>query len=216
MRDIPIFTAQNGIASLLLGEIPYRGEAYVLVRTVFGTLSGLLEECVSFCRAAGAKTVLGGGTGDFSAYPVFARLWELGIERSALPKPARQLSIHPVRRDSALRWAHCYNERFRHIPAAQTCTDFAALALPASGEACFLRDGDAEVGLGRIRGETLAAIASLRRGYGADIVCTLAAQINVQRLTLVCAEENTAAMRLYGQLGFLQDKVHQVWHNIFL
>ena len=31
MKDIPAFTTENGIASLILREIPYREEAYIRI-----------------------------------------------------------------------------------------------------------------------------------------------------------------------------------------
>ena len=32
MKDFPVFTTENGVASLILKEIPYRGEAYIHLR----------------------------------------------------------------------------------------------------------------------------------------------------------------------------------------
>ena len=34
MRDFPIFTSEFGVSSLILKEIPYRGEAYIRIRDV--------------------------------------------------------------------------------------------------------------------------------------------------------------------------------------
>ena len=42
MTDLPVFTAADGLATLILHEIPAKREAYILVRTVFGALDGLL------------------------------------------------------------------------------------------------------------------------------------------------------------------------------
>ena len=70
MTDIPVFTAADGIATLILHEIPARKEGYILVRAVFGSLACLLRECADFCRGAGAERVYAGGEADFSAYPV--------------------------------------------------------------------------------------------------------------------------------------------------
>ena len=67
MTDIPVFTAADGIATLILHEIPARKEGYILVRAVFGSLAGLLRECADFCRGAGAERVYAGGEADFSA-----------------------------------------------------------------------------------------------------------------------------------------------------
>ena len=50
MNDLPFFTAADGMASLVLREIPRRGTAYVVVRCVFGSQEGLLCDCDSFCR----------------------------------------------------------------------------------------------------------------------------------------------------------------------
>ena len=32
MKDFPMFTTEFGIASLILREIPYRGEAFILIQ----------------------------------------------------------------------------------------------------------------------------------------------------------------------------------------
>ena len=32
MKDFPLFTTENGVASLILKEIPYRSEAYIILR----------------------------------------------------------------------------------------------------------------------------------------------------------------------------------------
>ena len=100
MTDLPVFTAADGLATLILHEIPAKREAYILVRTVFGTLDGLLRECAAFCRGAGAEHVYAGGAADFSGYPVFVRL----IERSAeFPAPAQtDCAVEPVTQDTLL------------------------------------------------------------------------------------------------------------------
>ena len=42
MKNIPIFTAVNGTASLILQEIPISGKAYVILRSVWTTAEALL------------------------------------------------------------------------------------------------------------------------------------------------------------------------------
>ena len=54
MKDFPVFTTENGVASLILKEVPYRGEAYIHLRDSQDP-KALLEECVSFCAACGAE-----------------------------------------------------------------------------------------------------------------------------------------------------------------
>ena len=50
MRDIPVFTVPSGIATLILREIPPRGEAYVLLRGVFTSQEELLTEILAVLK----------------------------------------------------------------------------------------------------------------------------------------------------------------------
>ena len=87
MKDILVFSCPDGIATLILREVPFRGEGYILVRGVFGTLEGLLAECTGFCRAAGAERLFAAGEADFSGYPAAIRI----LGRSA-PRQWRRCS----------------------------------------------------------------------------------------------------------------------------
>ena len=55
MKDFPCFATDDGVASLILKEIPYRQEAYIRFQDVQpGRFAPFLEECVSFCEALAA------------------------------------------------------------------------------------------------------------------------------------------------------------------
>lgn len=203
MRDIPIFTAAEGLATLILREIPTRREGYVLVRSVFTNLEALLRECEGFCRAAGAERVYFGGDADFSGYPVYARLIEREIDCARLPETTA--TAHAIAENERARWAELYRERFLSVPAAQSA--------PKTEHAYWICRDDVCVGLGQIEGEELRAVASLRKGSGADCVAALAAATNAARLRLLCAEENRPAMRLYDRLGFTCGCEREVWHR---
>ena len=56
MKDFPVFPTQHGAASLILKEIPYRGEAYIKIQSTQEP-DALLEECIHFCVACGAERV---------------------------------------------------------------------------------------------------------------------------------------------------------------
>ena len=60
MKDFPMFTTEYGVASLVLREIPYRGEAYITIQDSLEP-EKLLEECISFCRICGAEAVYAKG-----------------------------------------------------------------------------------------------------------------------------------------------------------
>ena len=54
MKDIPVFTTDFGVASLILKEIPYRGEAYIRIQDLQpGTICQALEkrQCLGFSHA---------------------------------------------------------------------------------------------------------------------------------------------------------------------
>lgn len=200
MKDIPIFTATEGIATLILREIPTRREGYVLVRSVFTNLEALLRECERFCRSAGAERVYFGGNADFSAYPIYARLIEREVDR--LPQTAAR--AEKITESERAQWLELYRARFLTVPAAQSS--------PETDNAYFVYDGDERIGLGQIEGEELRAVTTLKRGTGADCVAALAAATHAARLYLLCAEENLPAMRLYDRMGFTRGRVREVWH----
>lgn len=198
MKDLPVFTCEAGIASLILHEVPYRREAYILVRAAFGPQDTLLRECESFCRAAGAEKIYVGGEGDFSGRRIYARL----LERSA-PREMLNPCALTLRSAQELRsWSEAYNARFAAVPMAKTCDEAERRALAASGQALWVCDGDKPVGLGRTEDDEILCLAALERGRGAEVCRALAQRTVGTHVRVLCAEENTAAMRLYDRLGF--------------
>ncbi|MBR4308426.1 MAG: hypothetical protein IKT58_02400 [Oscillospiraceae bacterium] len=202
MKDIPLFTVTDGMASLILHEIPFRGEAYVWIRTVYGRLGGLMEECAGFCRAAGAEKVYFSGNADLSAYPVHAKLIYRSLEAEKLPG-TEAVAIPTA--DPA-RWTEHYRRRFLSVPAAQS------IPTPEGLYDIFLT-GEL-VGIGQLKEDMILSIASLRPGLGLDCLCALAAQSQSPKLRLVCAEENLPAWKLYDKLGFSKEEVKEVWYSM--
>lgn len=136
MKDIPVFSCPDGIATLILREVPFRGEGYILVRGVFGTLEGLLAECAGFCRAAGAERLFAAGEADFSGYPAAIRILGRSAPRESLLPAPEAVRLVPVTEETAADWALEYNARFRAVPAAESCSPAEERALAAGGEAC--------------------------------------------------------------------------------
>ena len=201
MKDIPIFTATNGMASLTLREIPYRREAFVQVRAVFTRLDFLLKECAAFCRMAGAARIFATGTEDFSAYPVHARLMERKIPKEKLPT-VEAVAI-PTEDEQ---WLTCYREAFRHVPVARTLT---------SMEHCYwIEEQGVRIGLGQMHNGHLSSVAALQKGAGARCICALAATDSAPTIHLLCAMENQPAMQLYDRLGFTHGSIQEIWYEI--
>lgn len=201
MKDFPLFPCSNGMASLILSEIPYRADAYIFIRAVHGSLSGLLQECGGFCRAAGAENIYVCGEADLSHLPVYARLTERSLPKFRLPASSARAEL-----TDDPQWAELYNQRFRTVHSAKTY-------LRTPENAYFIYDGDERIGLGQLIDDELAAVATLKKGRGQDCVCALSAKIRQDSIKLLCAEENSPATRLYDRMGFSRDKILRVWHR---
>ena len=87
-------------------------------------------------------------------------------------------------------------------------------ALAAGGEALWIWDGAERIGLGRVRGSELLAVAALLPGAGERCVRALAARCAGPEVRLTCAAENERAMRLYDRLGFSRGAEERVWFSI--
>ena len=74
MNDIPMFTTEYGVASLVLKEIPYRKQAHIkLISTQ--EPEKLLRECVGFCCACGAEYISATGDACLEKYPLVTQMW---------------------------------------------------------------------------------------------------------------------------------------------
>ena len=104
MRNIPVFTGEFGAATLILQEIPGRGEAYCVVQWVQpGKTWEFLAECARFCRMAGARRVLASHLPEPPAAPPQVRLLRMAclVRRAGDGRSAVAPSAGKRRRISA-------------------------------------------------------------------------------------------------------------------
>ena len=73
MRDMPLFTTENGVASLTLNQIPYTKSAWIRIQDSVMPAS-LLEECIEFCRALGAEYIYAAGDGCCACFPEYTKI----------------------------------------------------------------------------------------------------------------------------------------------
>ena len=85
MKDMPAFTTEHGVASLILREIPYNQKAYIKIQYA-AVLQDLMKECASFCRAIGAEEVYVSGDAALNCYPIYTELLEMQIQSKLLPE----------------------------------------------------------------------------------------------------------------------------------
>ena len=93
MRDFPIFTTENGVGSLVLKEIPYRGVAYITIRDSSAPAE-FLNECADFCRAVGAQHVYASGHSILESYPVYTSIVQMSASTEFIPETDAALPAH--------------------------------------------------------------------------------------------------------------------------
>ena len=110
MRDIPFFTTEYGVASLVLKEIPYKGVAYITIQSSMQT-EELLKECVNFCKMAGAEHIYATGSALLEQYPFYTTVIKMQQLRDKLPKGNGCLL--PVTEETAEQWRSIHNEKMQ-------------------------------------------------------------------------------------------------------
>lgn len=210
MRDIPMFSTEFGVASLALGEVPYRKEAYVTLRTVAeGKLPKLLAECAAFCRMAGAERVYARGEG-LEGYPLHAALWQMQGE--AWVEEDKLESLFPVTKATAPRWREICNGRMAGVDCARTLERKDEKEL-LSGAYFVHREGRL-LGVGWLEDTKLLAMAATERGAGERVMHTLMSLVEGATMTLEVASTNAPALGLYEKLGFLKTAELTRWYRI--
>ena len=211
MRDIPMFTTEYGVASLLLGQIPYTGCAYVHIRDT-GFLSTFLQECADFCGAAGAQRIYAAGHKDLCNYSAYATILKLRVDKEALPQSSA--SCEPVSAESLQMWRDIYNRKMKNVPLASYMTAEQGKAMLQKGEGYFLYGDSGLLGIGMASENRIHALASLRSGAGSSIVAALSQRMQGPEIWLEVAAENRKACGLYESLGFQQTGEQTVWYEI--
>ena len=213
MRDFPLFSTDTGVSSLLLKEVPYRKTAYIRIGDVQeGGLSAHLEECLSFCRMAGAENVYASGHGGLEKYPLHTSVVRMRME--AWVDRQKLASLFPVTEATVERWRQIYNDAMGGVDNAATQESRDEKRIIDSGGAYFVHaDGDL-LGIGWLEDTKLLAVASVKKGMGETVMHTLMSLIEGSPMELEVASTNTRAIRLYEKLGFLATGEISRWYTI--
>lgn len=211
MRNIPIFTAEYGIASLILDQIPYTATAYVHIRSV-SNLGAFLEECKDFCRAAGAEKIFATGArlDDYPpVYEIFT--FKRPLRREEQPLTASLVQISEQTLDQ---WLDAYHSAIAHIDGAAYLSKLEAKRLLLDGHTYFVFDDNRLLGIGIVKGENIDVIASLVPGCGTRVFHTLCQCLSGPDVVVNVASTNLRAIRFYKKLGFALDSCKEKWYQI--
>ena len=176
MKNIPMFTTENGVASLILQEIPYRQEAYVHIRSTAAP-EAFFRECVVFCKMAGAEKVyLTGHPLLETSYSFHTSVLRL---RRALPENRESGCLFPVQRETLEKFREIYNRRMAKVDNAATLTLSGAEDLLKRGDGYFVHDGKTLLGIG------IASGGSIFRSNHASNYLPLGGTLNRDREALI-------------------------------
>ncbi len=213
MKDMPVFTTENGVASLTLREIPYKKLAYIKLQSSLEP-EKLLEECVSFCRACGAERVCASGMDFLEQYPLHTAILEMQRSKEGLADSGNCLCLFPVTAETLECWKDHYNKRMAGIDNAAYMDSQMAREMLKKGDGYFVHKDHWILGLGRVSGDRVEAVASLRPGFGEGVLRTLAELVTSDTVTLQVASTNEKALRLYDRLGFVRTREVSRWYRV--
>lgn len=212
MRDFPIFTTEYGVSSLILREIPYRGEAYIRMQDVQeGGMMEHLAECISFCRMAGADHIYGTGDG-LEGYPEAAAVVEMRGQAQA--DEEQVACLFPVTEQTVSRWREIYNKAMRLVDNARTLESRDQAALLQKSGAYFIHDNGTLLGIGWLEDNRVLAVAAVRKGAGQRVMHTLLSLIEDETVVLDVASTNERAIRLYEKMGLVRTRLVEQWYDL--
>ena len=211
MKDFPVFTTENGVASIVLREIPYRGEAYITIRDSLQP-DALLSECVDFCKMAGAERIYATGHSLLKKYPLHTTVVKMQQLRENIPQA--DVALFPVTEQTAEQWRGLYNARMQSVDNASTMTIDDMKKLLARGAGYFVHREGQLLGIGIAQGEKIEAVASCCPGAGEQVLLALCSALFSEKIVLEVATTNTRAVDLYHRLGFLETEELSQWYKI--
>ena len=212
MRNIPVFTTEYGVASLILESVAARKEAFVRIQSSFEP-EKLIEECASFCKACGAERIYATGHEILEKYPLHTAILQMNADCAAIGET--DALLFPVQEQTAQQWRSIYNRAMMTVDNAAWMSELGMKELLKEGSSYFVhRDGQL-LGIGKASGDRIDAVVSVVRGMGADVVRTLCHALSEERITIEVASTNSRAVALYERLGFIKTKVLSKWYQIF-
>lgn len=210
MKDIPVFTTENGAAALSLQQIPYSGIAHITIHTT-EAFPVFLQECVEFCRAVGAEKILACGHKALTAYPVYTQILRMQMQVTGDIAGA---CLFPVTESSLEEWMRIYNDAMRGVPNAAILSKKMANDLLARKVAYYVHENGNLLGIGAVEDDTVLAAASCVKDAGERIMMALCSAVIGDTVRVEVAENNIPAMRLYQRMGFVPTGILKIWYDV--
>lgn len=212
MRDIPVFTTENGVASLIFKEIPYSQTAYVRIQDSMAP-EEFRKECADFCRAVGAEKIYATGHPFLEKYPFHTAIRELTRPLEGLQDT--DAALFPVTEQTLERWREIYNAAMANVPNASYMTQQDAQKMLQRGDGYFVHKSEQLLGIGMAARDRIDAVVSCIPGAGETVMLALTHALSGERILLQVASTNIPACKLYSRMGFIPIKELSRWYQIF-
>ena len=212
MRNIPVFSTQNGVGSLILKEIPYSGIAYVRIQST-QVPDAFVAECLDFCKVAGAQHVYAAGHPDLQQYPLHTAVWKMSALRESLPDT--DAALMPVTKETLEDWRQIYNSRMAGVANASYMSIAESEEMLNRGDGYFIHRDKTLLGIGMASGAAIKVVISCKKGAGRDVVLALNHALAGELAVMEVATANARAMRLYENLGFVKTAELSRWYRLF-
>ena len=211
MKDLPVFTTEYGVASLVLKEIPYQQTAYVIIQDSLEP-EKLVEECRSFCRACGAERIYAMGHECLARYQFHTAMWQMTCGRKTLADT--DAALWPVQEKTLENWRKIYNEKVSRLPNGAWMTLVDGNEMLQKGDGYFIHRNGELLGIGRASVDMIDWVAALKPGAGREVVLALNHAVTEEILRLTVASVNEKAVKLYEGLGFVKVKEISRWYRV--
>lgn len=211
MRDMPLFTTENGVASLTLNQIPYTKSAWIRIQDSVMPES-LLEECIEFCRALGAEYIYAAGDGCCACFPEYTKIIKMQADMQSVGET--NAALFPVTENTLEKWRTVYNDKIKSVPNGAWMTIEQSKQMLEQGSGYFIHRNGTLLGTGMVADNQIFWAASVKPGAGADVVRALCHAVTADAVTLEVASANLKAVKLYENLGFVPIKLIAQWYQI--
>lgn len=210
MRDIPVFTTENGAASLFLSQIPSRKAAFVQLQSS-AEPEKLLKDCTEFCIACGAEVIYACGDPMLETYPEYCQILRMQRMKGENAAP---YALWPMLPENKERWRSIYNAAMEHVDNAKLLSYFDMDSQLRDRDCYFVHKGEEVLGIGKASDGEVKVIVSTKPGAGQGILETLISLLHGETVTVTVASTNERAIRLYEKAGFLAVGAEKTWYKI--
>lgn len=211
MRDFPMFTTEYGVASLVLKEVPYRQEAYIIIQSALEP-EELLKECISFCRMVGAEKVFARGHACVETYPQHCAVYEM--RGSVDVNEEKVVHLWPVTQETVAQWRQLMNEKLRPVDNAGTLEARDEREILEQGGAYFVHSNGKLLGAGWLAGQELKLIAATEARAGERVFHSLLSADPPEQIRLEVASTNDRAIRFYEKMGLVKTAEIRRWYRV--